>query len=169
MPTKTTPFSVRLSEEDAQFIANLNIKGATTPSEKIRTLIQQARENDFKKRHQNYEDYMERLHHWLSPIVVKYRAMELKKEHHSELVELFIEWVTEAMAFMLSVNEQKKWDLEMLEKQLSDRVFLLLEKILRLGVTGQAPCYDRAIIQNNIQPLMELIQIIQRHESKEEP
>ena len=37
------PISVRISQEDADFIAELKIEGANTPSEKIRELLTQAR------------------------------------------------------------------------------------------------------------------------------
>ena len=37
------PISVRISQEDADFIASLQIQGANTPSDKIRELLRQAR------------------------------------------------------------------------------------------------------------------------------
>ncbi len=37
------PVSVRISQEDADFMANLNMEDANTPSEKIRELLKQAR------------------------------------------------------------------------------------------------------------------------------
>ena len=39
------PISVRISQEDADFIANLQVEGANTPSEKIRELLKQARQS----------------------------------------------------------------------------------------------------------------------------
>ena len=41
--TNRIPVSVRITQEDADFIAELKIEGANTPSEKIRELLKQAR------------------------------------------------------------------------------------------------------------------------------
>ena len=38
--TNRIPVSVRITQEDADFIAELKIEGANTPSEKIRELLQ---------------------------------------------------------------------------------------------------------------------------------
>ena len=40
--TNRIPVSVRITQEDADFIAELKIEGANTPSEKIRELLKQA-------------------------------------------------------------------------------------------------------------------------------
>ena len=39
MPGKTVPLSVRVTDADAEFLARLDIAGATTPSEKLRALL----------------------------------------------------------------------------------------------------------------------------------
>ena len=41
--TNRIPVSVRITQEDADFISELKIEGANTPSEKIRELLKQAR------------------------------------------------------------------------------------------------------------------------------
>ncbi|MGN6977274.1 hypothetical protein ACTHSZ_23725, partial [Neisseria sp. P0006.S006] len=41
--TNRIPISVRITQEDADFIAELKIEGANTPSEKIRELLKLAR------------------------------------------------------------------------------------------------------------------------------
>ena len=51
-------------------------------------------------------------------------------------------------------------ELESLERGLADRAFLLIESVLRLGVTGEAPCYDRKAIAKRMPQVVELVQLI---------
>ena len=50
---KTVPISVRVSNEDAEFIATLQIDNAVTPSDKVRSLIKEAKQK--KERVVSYE------------------------------------------------------------------------------------------------------------------
>ena len=43
MSSKSTPLSFRVSDEDAEFLAGLQLPGAVTPSEKLRVLVTRAR------------------------------------------------------------------------------------------------------------------------------
>lgn len=52
MPEKSVPLSVRISVDDAEFIARLSLEGATTPSEKMRKLLGEAR-----RRREDAADY----------------------------------------------------------------------------------------------------------------
>jgi hypothetical protein len=50
MPGKSIPISVRITPGDAAFLAQRSIEGAKTPSEKIRGLIAQSREQQSSRR-----------------------------------------------------------------------------------------------------------------------
>ena len=52
MSANRIPLSVRIDQEEADFIAQLSIEGASTPSEKIRELLKQARMS-----HETVRDY----------------------------------------------------------------------------------------------------------------
>ena len=43
MSSKTVPLSVRISHDDAEYIAGLKIDDALTPSDKVRAIIRDAR------------------------------------------------------------------------------------------------------------------------------
>ena len=47
MPPKTITLSVRLSQEDSDYLASLKINNATTPSDKLRAIIAQSKELQF--------------------------------------------------------------------------------------------------------------------------
>ena len=56
MNNKTIPFSARISVTDAEFISSLEFEGANTPSEKLRALLAQVRQQ-----HINSADYSHNL------------------------------------------------------------------------------------------------------------
>ena len=62
MSANRIPLSVRIDQEEADFIAQLSIEGASTPSEKIRELLKQARMSHETVRDYSFAlDEMERL------------------------------------------------------------------------------------------------------------
>ena len=56
--SKTVSISARISHEDAEFLSSLTIEGATTPSDKLRALLADARQ-----RHAGLQDYSSNLSH----------------------------------------------------------------------------------------------------------
>jgi hypothetical protein len=158
--SKSTPFSVRLPQEDTDFIADLKTEDATTPSDKIRSIIRNAR-----LKHQSARDYASALseaREELHAVTQNVKSGELTHNQHSELVGVFLDWVAEAHAFTVAAPCEKKGslDLEQLEAGIADRCFRLLELIARMGVTTKAPCYNKDIINKNFESLEELIHLI---------
>ena len=43
---------------------------------------------------------------------------------------------------------------------MADRIFVLIERVLRLCVTGESPCYDPTIIAQHMPPIIKLNDII---------
>lgn len=166
--TKTVPISIRVSQEDAEFIANLNVEGAITPSDKIRNIIKEARE--VKEQVVTYEGCLKIAQNTLKELVQKIKINELEQKQYSELINIFNDWITEAFAYLASVknelNEQKI-SLSHLEEGIAERVFRLFEIVTRMGVTAKAPCYDKSIIIKGFTPMLELIDIINQNLKKE--
>lgn len=166
---KTVPVSVRLSQEDASFIANLDISDAVTPSDKIRSIIKEAKKQ--KEDIVNYEGCLKIAQETLKGLVQKVKATELEEKQHSELVTVFNDWIVESFAYIASAKpapDAEAFDLKALEEGIANRSFRLLEVMARMGVTSKAPCYDADIITNGFLPILELTQIInQRLEKKE--
>src|SRR3712207_122072 len=93
MSMKTTQLSTRITDEDAAFLARLQIEGAQTPSDKIRALIGEAR-----RRHESARDYrsaLRRVAELLAPTQQELQATEHATGKHSELVRLMTDWVQE--------------------------------------------------------------------------
>ena len=166
--TKTVPISVRVSNEDAEFIANLQIDNAVTPSDKVRSLIKEAKQQ--KERIVSYEGCLNIARETLKDLVQKVKTIESKEKEHSELVNVFNEWVTECFAYVASAKYEIQEDqikLKQLEEGISERVFRLFEAVARMGVTSQEPCYNKKIILTGFLPILELIQIINQRIEKE--
>ena len=166
--SKTVPISIRVSSEDAEFIANLRIDNAVTPSDKIRSIIREAREQ--KARIINYEGCLKIARETLKDLIQKVKTTELQEKQHSELVNIFNDWIAESFAYVAAAkneSEEGKIELKQLEESISERVFRLFEVVARMGVTSKAPCYNKELITSGFAPILELIQIINQRITKE--
>lgn len=171
MTQKSISLSVRLSPEDASALATLDIPEASTPSDKIRTLIRRAKDgealnNDPSAHLKSAENVMT---HLLSLI----QQAEQEKKQHSELVSYFLQWLSNTTAhfrLILSDLEPPFSDkhLNELEQEIAARQFLLLENTLRLAVTGKSPCYDPNLIVANSKTTCDLAALVAKHIQKHE-
>jgi len=164
MASKTTPLSVRVAEEDSDFLAGLDIPGATTPSDKIRALIRDAR-----MRHAGEQSYAEGLafqEEQLAPLARKLRGSERDLNMHSELLVHFMNWLPETTAYLHAhLGEENMGDeatdaLLALERGISERLVSLMEACLRLAVTPVEPCYDTSCVRSKSAPILELSSLI---------
>ncbi len=166
---KTVPISVRLSLEDAEFIANLHIDDAVTPSDKIRSIIKEAKKQN--ERIVNYEGCLKIARETLRELTQKIKTTELESKQHSELLNVFNEWIAESFAYVAAAKqelEDEKLTFEALEEGVSIRVFRLFEATARMGITSKAPCYEPNIVTRGFLPILELIQIINQRLEKGE-
>ena len=163
---KSVPLSVRITQEDSDFLAQLNVDDAKTPSDKVRSLIQQARRDSEEAR--SYTDRLAHLQQWFRPTRDAIYQREEETDQHSELVRLFLDWLVEASAFTSTFPEEMKGDiptadLHDLEKGMLERTIRLCDVVLRLGVTPSAPCYDPDVFKDRLQTVIELAEIIKAH------
>ncbi len=163
MSQKTIPISVRLSEEDADFLASLKLDGASTPSDKLRAIISQARM--VEKGGREYGESLNLLRNLVVP--TRHRLLENERKHnlHSELIAKFTDWSSEAMAYFITSlpNDKKPLPKEALieiEEGVVKRVIALIENILRLGITDHAPCYNPKVISSKFDTILELTKLV---------
>lgn len=170
---KSVPLSVRITQDDAEFLARLDIDDAKTPSDKVRSLIQSARRETEEVR--SYPDRLAHLQQWFRPTREAIHQREEDADLHSELVRLFLDWLVEASAFTSTVPDETDKDaptayLLELEKGILERTIRLCDVILRLGVTHSAPCYDPDVFNDRLNTVIELAEIIKAHtKGKEAP
>ena len=161
--TKTVPISVRISEEDAEFIAGLKVEGAVTPSEKIRGII--ARTKKQKERIESFDGCLKIARDILKGVVQRVSELEMTSQEHSDLVTLFMDWVAESFAYVASSQRALKNEtmtLVQLEEGIADRAFRLIQAVARMGVTAEAPCYDKEIITERFVPISPLTDLVNK-------
>lgn len=159
---KSVPLSVRVSPEDASFIAAIEIAGAETPSDKVRALLADAR-----KRQQGFTDYSSCLgmvQEMLAPTLQRLRAAEHQERVHSELVMELTQWMPEALAFLLTDLVDANGDrdsLQAFEEGVAERMFRLIENVVRMNVTTECRGYDPLVVSRRMGPVFELVDVIQ--------
>ncbi len=163
MPGKSVSLSVRLSPEEAAFLAAYKSPGATTLSEKLRAVISEARKR--RAGSENYAECLAFVEELLAPSLHRLRETETAAGLHSELLLNFAHWLPDVVAYsMVNVPDADEPDaaerLANLEAAIADRIFVLIEQVLRLGVTGESPCYDPTIITKRMPAIIKLNDII---------
>lgn len=165
MPSKTVPFSFRISQEDAEYISGIKIEGATTPSEKFRAILSEMRQRETVKN--DYQGCLKMVQRIMSDAIENIRKAELGNSMHSELVTRGFEWLPEIIAFLVSSvtageeKDSKKMLLDM-EHGFADRLFRQFEAVLQLGTIRTCRCYNQDAIHDRLEPILHLSKIIDK-------
>lgn len=163
MQTKSIPLSVRISQEDADFIAGLKIEGAKTPSDKVRNIISEAR-----KQAETITDYSLSLalrQDFFRSALLRIKEAEHRHELHSQLVSRVSEWLPEFAAYVrVSAYEAAAADdvanLKKLEKGLAERLVFMTETLLQMGISDHCTCYDPGILDKHLRSVLKLAVLI---------
>ncbi|HEY4214644.1 MAG TPA: hypothetical protein VGM84_24420 [Steroidobacteraceae bacterium] len=154
--------SARIPAEDLQWLATLDVQGATTPSDKLRALVAQLR-----RQHEGALEYSASLQ-WMrdlvAPFVTAVGTFEHRQGKHSEVVRLISDWVPQLMAILVAENSLGREPLrkaQEIEDKLVARAVQLLLGILRLGVTPGADCYDGQVLERYLPPIIELSALVE--------
>ena len=166
---KTIPMSVRLSQEDAEFLSQLEIEGAATPSDRLRAIIGEARLR--RSRPVDYLGCYQMLREQLAPVSELVRQAELENNNHSEVLARSLEWLPDFFAFLVSAVHSGgaspgEKELTAAEQGVADRVFRLMESFTQMAVTERCPCYMPALIRERIKPLLDLTTVITNNMEK---
>lgn len=164
MTIKMVTIGARVPQQDAEFISQLKVEGATTPSDKVRAIIAEAR-----RRHQGSHDYsvcFDLANNMLATFTTRTRQMEMEHSVHSEMVTRTLEWLPDMMAYIMSssdkLTEHNAEELSNVEQGIADRVFRLMESVLQMGVTQRCPCYNKNAVLDRIEPVLDLARVIER-------
>lgn len=163
MPSKSITISARIAHEDAEFLSQLNINGATTPSDKLRALITDARKR--KERPRDYGGCLQMIQETIAPVAGQVRQAELEAKMHSELLTRTFEWLPEIMAYLVSSASGGESgftpdQLKEIESGLADRVFRLMTSLLQLGITPHCSCYAENAVAGRLAPVLDLVKVI---------
>lgn len=167
MTGRTVPLSVRISPEDADFLASLEIEGASTPSEKLRALIVEAR----RKRDSSggFSESQAELRRLIEPLIEKVQDYEVDADKYSQLLHLALEWIPDAMAELVAQRYKMSTGVDnekmlQLERRVTDRVFRLIEGFLRLAVTEDCEGYDPSVVKQRLPRIRQLMELMRMME-----
>ncbi len=170
MGAKTVPLSVRLSGEDAAYIASLKAGDAVTMSEKVRYLV--GRSRLMAEQGESYEGIVEQAEDTLAPLKNVLDGAEKKYDARSSLLRALIYAVPRMLAELETVyleapkHETQQDDVEKLtelEAKAASSLRNLLDQLARLAVTEEAPCLDPAVMRKLLTlPIVELVRLIEQ-------
>ncbi|MCG8375125.1 MAG: hypothetical protein MI702_01425 [Chlorobiales bacterium] len=166
MAKKTVPFSVRIPEEDAEFLSQCEIDGAKTPSDKFRAILAEKRASTGDV--VGYQAWFEKIESMMKPVVMQIRSEEVENGRASEIVKRSFEWLPDLMAFFMSMSlhaqgEKLEEDdlLSAFEVGLHDRISLIHESILQLGVSNWQTCLNPDRVAQRSDKSIQLAQVMQ--------
>lgn len=166
MPGKSVPLSVRVSDDDAVFLAALEIDDAVTPSEKLRALLHEA-----QRRNAGLKDASEGGM-LLRDMAASARRGIRKSEGHlkrkSDLVLKLYERVPDIMAKLIAGIEdiENTEELIQFERELMDQTAVLIKDFMALGLSKNVRVYDPETYKNEIEPVLELVELVRHHQKK---
>lgn len=169
--SKTVQISSRITQDDAAWLGAVKIEGATTPSDKLRVIIAEARQR--REGQQDYRASIRLAHELLSPTWVTVREREHQQQIHSEVVARVMDWMPDLIGYVVSHDVRLRTTegggdqgMREFESGLTDRVFRLMESILQLGVTERCACFDGMAVRRRMQPIRDLVNAITPVEEK---
>ena len=163
--------SIRLPDEDFQWLLSAHPETGKTPSEKLRALVASSRQQDAGRADPEMcAESMKGLVQVLANSVV---VWERRSMRHSELVGAALEIAPQLMAILASsspINEAVKTGetkAKELETMLAQQCFRLLTRILRAAVTSTPEVYEKESIERYLPDIVEIMEIIAIRREKE--
>ncbi|KJK22057.1 hypothetical protein UB46_23335 [Burkholderiaceae bacterium 16] len=153
--------SVRIPEEDLAWLAGIELPGASSPSDKIRALLADAR-----RRADGSSDYIgcvALLREQVRPLLDATQTLEHEHQQHSEIVPMLAMQLPELMASLIAgvpSGDRAPAQARELEARLTARAMRMLLGLLRLAVTQRTPAYDPAVLDAYVPEVLELAKLI---------
>lgn len=158
---KKVQIGARVNVEDAEFISLLEINGATTPSDKLRAIIEEARSR--RECSSDFSGSYRMVQEQVTPIVERLKKAEFEMSAQSLQLTRILEWLPEFYAYTLSAlpeDIESERDLVDYEKGVIDKVTRLFESLLHLELSNQKSSYSNEFFNNHMSHLADLIKII---------
>lgn len=148
------PLSARIPSDLYLWLAQLQVEGATTNSDKLRVLLGQ-----LKRQHDGAFDYVA-AHAWARDMTARLRdalvRIEGRTGRHSEVLNVLLDHLTTSLAIVVSDAPTDEATAAKVEDALVRRAFALSEALLRQATTTAAAAYDPAIVRRHMAATVEL-------------
>ncbi|HRD65072.1 MAG TPA: hypothetical protein PKY50_02870 [Candidatus Competibacter sp.] len=160
--------SIRIPDEDFQWLSSLQEADAKTPSEKLRALLARIRKQEAGMTSPELcAAWMQAL---ARPFADTVSVYERQHKIHSDLVGLVSEWIPRIMATLvsarLSEGASQKEALDV-EAVLAQQCFRLFASLLRAAVTTHPATYDEGVLDRYLPDIIEIADIIATRKRKE--
>ncbi len=168
-PVKTVPISGRISQQDYDFLMQQPLGGKVTASEKLRHMA-----SFFRQYHEhfgNLAEGIEELNRMTEPARKNLKTLEHEQGKHSELVDTAANLLPQGVAYLASRQKPpaKKDALPYLletEERLLNLILRLVEQLLRMGLTSQAPAYNARLLDDKLDTITELVGLLTQRKQK---
>jgi hypothetical protein len=160
--------SIRIPDEDFQWLLSLPEAGAKTPSEKLRALLARVRQQETGMA--SHETCVALMRGLAQPLVEAVVTVERKEKVHSNLVASIAEWVPQIMATLISERPGDKAGIQEvteIEAILAQECFRLFSGLLRAGITSLPATYDKSVLDKYLPDIIEIVSIISTRRTKE--
>ncbi|MCV2368619.1 hypothetical protein [Roseateles oligotrophus] len=156
--TSMEPLSARIPSDLYLWLAQLQVEGAATNSDKLRVLLGQ-----LKRQHDGAFDYVTALA-WCRDLVARLRdslaRLEESQGKHSEVLQQVLEHSCHSMALLISAQPADAAAAAQLENALLRRSFALTEALLRQATTAEANAFDPQVVNKHMPTTLNLAQAI---------
>lgn len=156
--TNMEPLSARIPSDLYLWLAQLQVEGAATNSDKLRVLLGQ-----LKRQHDGAFDYVAALA-WCRDLVARLRdslaRLENSQGKHSEVLQQVLEHSCHSMALLISAQPADAAAAAQLEDALLRRSFALTEALLRQATTAEAHAFDPQVVNKHLTTTLDLAQAI---------
>lgn len=154
------PLSARIPSDLYLWLAQLQVEGAATNSDKLRVLIGQ-----LKRQHDGAFDYVA-AHAWVRDLTARLREGLIRHEgatgEQSGLVNALLEHYTSVFALLISqAPPSDSADAARFEDALVKRSFTLCETLLRQGTTPTAAAYAPGVVLKHMPVTVEIASALQ--------
>ena len=155
--------SVRVPDDDLEWLMALDIAGARNPSDRIRSLIAANR-----RQRQGTTDYVAcvaMLRDFLRPFQDAVSAAERREKVHSEVVATIAGSLPDIMAETIAFqpvpdDDSARSVLTHIEADLAARAMRLLIRLLRLAVTQTVSAYNPAVLDSYLDEIIDIADLI---------
>lgn len=148
------PLSARIPSDLYLWLAQLQVEGATTNSDKLRVLLGQ-----LKRQHDGAFDYVA-AHAWARDMTARLRdalvRIEGRTGRHSEVLNVLLDHLTTSLAIVVSDAPTDEATAAKVEDALVRRAFALSEALLRQATTTAAAAYAPAVVRRHMAATVEL-------------
>ena len=153
------PLSARIPSDLYLWLAQLQVEGATTNSDKLRVLLGQ-----LKRQHDGAFDFVA-AHAWSRDLVGRLRDALVRTEgttgRHSEVLNAVLDHLATSLALAISQTPANEQQAAQLEDALVRRAFALAEALLRQGLTNEAAAYDPGVVKRHMAATIQLASTLQ--------